>query len=83
MILSRPRRGGLVSQEKLHKRFEMFAGGRWEELLRDRQEATGVEDRRVSKTLVGELFAGRAALEPGTNDTLQQLQDPAPFLTIC
>ena len=64
MLLSRPPCGGLVSQEKLHKRFEMFAGGRWEELLRDSeaQEATAatlrrrrrsdnVEDRRVSKAL--------------------------------
>ena len=40
--------GGLVSQEKLLKRFEMFAGGRWEELLRDSeaQESTAATLRR-------------------------------------
>ena len=100
MLLSRPPRGGLASQEKLRKHFEMFAGGRWEELLRDseaqeeaastlrrrrRRRSDDAEDRRVSKALglvqMGELFAGRAALEaaelaPGTNATLQQLQDP-------
>ena len=68
-----PPRGGLVSQEKLRKLFEMFAGGRWEELLIDSegQEATAatlrrrrrrrsdnVEDRRVSKAL-GLVQTGR------------------------
>ena len=57
---------GLVSQEKLRKRFEMFAGGMWEELLTDseaqeeaastlrcrrRRRSDDAEDRRVSKAL--------------------------------
>ena len=52
---------------------------------RSRRRSDDAEDRRVSKALglvqMGELSAGRAALEaaelaPGTNATLQQLQDP-------
>ena len=37
MLLSRRARGGLVSREKLRKRFEWFNDGRWEELIRESQ----------------------------------------------
>ena len=91
--------GGMVGKEKLRKRFEMLANGRWEELLRGseateeaastarsrrRRRPVDAEDRRVSKAFglvqMGELSAGRAILEatelaPGTDATLQQLQN--------
>ena len=63
MLLSRPPRGGLVSQEKLRKRLEMFASGRWEGLLRECEEGASTlrrrrrwrsddaQNRRVSKAL--------------------------------
>ena len=84
--------GGLVSQEKLHKRFEMFASGRWATAAilrrRRRRRSDNVEDRRVSKVLgfvqMGELSAGRAVLEAaelalGTNaNSCKTLYDDHP-----
>ena len=76
-------RGGLVSQEKMRKRFVMFPGNSEAATLRRRRRRRTM--LRLSKALglvqMGELSAGRAALEaakfaPGTNATLQQLQDP-------
>ena len=42
MLLSRRPRGGLVSREQLRQRFDMFAAGQWEELIRA-SEASALE----------------------------------------
>ena len=40
MLLTRSTRGGLISKEKLRRRFESFNEGRWEELIRDSEVAS-------------------------------------------
>ena len=51
MLLSRKARGGLVSKEKLRKRFGLFNDGRWEELIR---ESRPLPIRRIQRSCGGE-----------------------------
>ena len=91
MLLLRPPRGGLVPRKRLEERFRSFEAGKWESLVlqsmpgadqaailsasRRRRERTGDVERRAARVQMGELSAGRQALEgaevaPGTRPTL-------------
>ena len=87
MLLHRGPRGGLISRDKLARRFEVFARGEWNELLSasrlcDEQATSrraGDEKKRaLSLIQMGELSSARQALEgaavaPGTEETREAL----------
>ena len=95
MLLFRPPRGGLVPRERLIERVNKCRAGEWSSLVeeslvvaasgqvssrRRREDVERRANRALSLVQMGELSAGRQALEaamvaPGTQQTLDLLQD--------